>query len=94
MSSFNAPTKHPVTGKVEKATWIDDHFGRHRYGVSFPGDKTIYDPDAHDLHPLESTKEPHAPTLQCIACGSHSITETWEPGVLECMACGAKGKKA
>lgn len=35
MSSYNKYTKHPVTGNIERAFWIDDHFGRHRYGVRF-----------------------------------------------------------
>lgn len=53
MSSFQAPTRHPVTGKVEQAVWIDDCFGKHRYGVSFPGDVKVYDPEDYpDLKPM------------------------------------------
>jgi hypothetical protein len=33
------------------------------------------------------------PALICRECGSTSITETWEPGVLECMSCGKKGRR-
>lgn len=29
---------HPRTGKWEEAEWIDDYFGRHRYGIRFPSD--------------------------------------------------------
>jgi hypothetical protein len=36
MSSFCRRTKNPVTGEYEEAFWIDDYFGRHRYGVRFP----------------------------------------------------------
>lgn len=36
MSSYYRRTKHPETGKFENAFWIDDYFGRHRYGVRFP----------------------------------------------------------
>jgi hypothetical protein len=35
MSDFYAKTFHPITGKLENARWMDDHFGRHRYGVQF-----------------------------------------------------------
>lgn len=35
MSSFIKPTLHPVTGKLESAEWLDNHFGRHQYGVRF-----------------------------------------------------------
>jgi hypothetical protein len=35
MSSYYAPAIHPVTKQVEDAVWIDDYFGRHRYGVEF-----------------------------------------------------------
>lgn len=35
MSSFQAPSKHPVTGKIEDAIWMDDYFGSHKYGVLF-----------------------------------------------------------
>lgn len=38
MSTFNRQTKHPVTGEWENATWYDDWFGNHRYGVVFPSD--------------------------------------------------------
>jgi hypothetical protein len=34
--SGNRRTKNPVTGEYEEAFWIDDYFGRHRYGVRFP----------------------------------------------------------
>lgn len=35
MSNYQQLTKHPITGKWEFATWIDDHFGPHRYGIHF-----------------------------------------------------------
>lgn len=34
MSNYRAPARHPVTGNVELAEWLDDHFGRHRYADS------------------------------------------------------------
>lgn len=38
MSNYFQLTKHPVTGEIERAEWIDDYFGRHKYGVRFPSD--------------------------------------------------------
>jgi hypothetical protein len=42
MSNYTAPTRHPVTGAIEMADWLDDHDGKHRYGVRFPSDGKIY----------------------------------------------------
>ena len=42
MSNYSAPTRHPVTGVIEMADWLDDHDGKHRYGVRFPSDGKIY----------------------------------------------------
>ena len=35
MSNYRAPAFHPVTGKVEEADWLDNHFGHRIYGVRF-----------------------------------------------------------
>lgn len=32
------------------ATWYDDLFGRHRYGVVFPSDAMVHDLERHDGH--------------------------------------------
>jgi hypothetical protein len=42
VSNYHAPTKHPITGAIEMADWLDDHDGKHRYGVRFPSDGKIY----------------------------------------------------
>ena len=42
MSNYSSPTRHPVTGAIEMAEWLDDHDGKHRYGVRFPSDGKIY----------------------------------------------------
>jgi hypothetical protein len=42
MSNYSSPTRHPVTGAIEMADWLDDHDGKHRYGVRFPSDGKIY----------------------------------------------------
>ena len=41
MSSYEQNTINPDTGKIESAVWLDDYFGRHRYGVRFPSGKVF-----------------------------------------------------
>lgn len=45
MSSYHARTRHPKTGKICNASWIDDAFGRHQYGVQFPGEEVLWRPE-------------------------------------------------
>ena len=42
MSSFTRRARNPVTGEFELAWWIDDYFGRHRYGIRFPSTGVPY----------------------------------------------------
>lgn len=42
MSNYYATEEHPLTGRKERAAFLDDHFGPHRYGVHFPSDDQIY----------------------------------------------------
>ncbi len=42
MSTYNQMTKNPDTGQWEDATWIDDYFGPHQYGVRFPSSEQIW----------------------------------------------------
>ena len=42
MSNFTIPTVHPVSGKTVNAMWLDDHFGRHLYGIQFEGEEKVY----------------------------------------------------
>ena len=42
MSNYHALARHPITGEIRVADWLDDSFGHHIYGVRFPGDKAIY----------------------------------------------------
>jgi predicted site-specific integrase-resolvase len=37
MSCFTANIKHPITGKKVKANYIDDYFGKHKYGIVLVG---------------------------------------------------------
>lgn len=43
MSNYTRTTKNPFTSKWEEADWLDDHFGKHNYGVKFK-DGTVVDP--------------------------------------------------
>lgn len=47
MSNFMRRTRHPETGLMEDATWHDDFFGPHIYGVSFPYGR-MYCEDEHE----------------------------------------------
>lgn len=42
MSNYSAPTRHPFTGDIKMADWLDDSFGHHVYGVRFHGEQEIY----------------------------------------------------
>lgn len=48
MSDFYQTAKHPKTGEVELAQWIDDYFGPHQYGVRFQ-DGTVFHADRIEL---------------------------------------------
>jgi hypothetical protein len=37
MSSYFGSAINPKTGKMEPCTFIDDYFGKHKYGVRFEG---------------------------------------------------------
>lgn len=44
MSNFIAPTRYPdEVGKIQPATWLDDYFGPHEYGVRFPDGKVFHE---------------------------------------------------
>jgi hypothetical protein len=45
VSSFFADALHPVTRERKRAMWLDDYFGRHRYGVRFDGEEHVYRPE-------------------------------------------------
>lgn len=49
MSTYKKETKHPITGEWELATWQDDYYAQHHYGVFFPSDGKYYDPWKVDL---------------------------------------------
>ena len=48
MSTYKAKARNPWTGEIEEATWIDDYYGKHKYGVKFDnGD--VADPRIYDV---------------------------------------------
>lgn len=64
MSTYQAITKHPKTQKFEVATWHDDHFGRHRYGVEYASEPGVYyDPEFDDCE-QQREEEVVLPSLQ------------------------------
>lgn len=49
MSNFIQPAFDPVAGIVRDATWIDDYFGPHKYGVQFDAGGPVYRPDQAEV---------------------------------------------
>ena len=52
MSNFTRAAYHPNEKVVRAATFCDDYFGPHKYGVFFVGDQWIYHPNEVDI-PLD-----------------------------------------
>ncbi len=52
MSNYTRVAWHPKERVARAASWLDDFFGRHEYGVSFEGDETVYRPSEVEI-PLE-----------------------------------------
>lgn len=42
MSTYTKITRHPLTKNYEVATFHDDYFGHHIYGVEFPSDGKVF----------------------------------------------------
>jgi len=56
MSTYNKETKHPNTGEWHNATWRDDFYGHHHYGVEFPNGE-MFDPEKTKLETVFSDQE-------------------------------------
>lgn len=41
MSNFTDKAYHPITGLLEEAIFIDDYYGKNKYGVMF-SDKKVF----------------------------------------------------
>ena len=52
MSNYNRYTKHPVTGNVERAEWLDDYYGKHQYGVRFASGE-VFEADKYEWETYE-----------------------------------------
>jgi len=68
MSNFGRAAYHPKEKVVRAANWIDDHFGHHEYGVSFPGDQHVYRPSEVEI-PLDVVFIPEFPGARERAAG-------------------------
>jgi len=50
MSNFTKAAYHPTEKVVRAAHYVDDHFGKHQYGVMFDGDHSrVYKPDEVEI---------------------------------------------
>ena len=45
MSNYYGTAVNPATGKLEDCEFMDDYFGRHRYGVRFDANPIVYPED-------------------------------------------------
>lgn len=59
MSSYYDTAIHPVTGQPTRCMYLDNYFGRHRYGVRFEGEEHVY--PATEVRRAPPTDEPPAP---------------------------------
>lgn len=104
MSTFVKPTKNPKTGKFELATWHDDYFAHHHYGVEFE-DGEVYDPREMELETMSHDEFNPEVTIKLrkslIMDLNHKLNlkqnETWvalRKAIREqsgyCLVCGSK----
>ena len=59
VSNFSRVAWHPKERVARAASYLDDYFGSHRYGVWFPGDPSdeVYRPDETEI-PLDLVLAP------------------------------------
>lgn len=69
MSSYRAPAFNPVSALVQEATWLDNYFGPHSYGVQFDGDGKTY--HTHEVSLEAAAKE--IERLRCVAVTAECI---------------------
>ena len=51
MSNYVAPAYDPETGTIRPANWLDNYFGRHRYGVQFGDYGKVWTPKEVEIPP-------------------------------------------
>lgn len=49
MSNYTRVAWHPTERVARAAMWLDDHFGKHQYGVRFSGDPKVYRPNEVEI---------------------------------------------
>jgi len=57
MSNFNMLTRHPETGRMEMATWLDGHFGD-AYGVQFDSNHVYHEDFFKNKRPIINLPQP------------------------------------
>ncbi len=74
MSNYIRKTKNPITGQFEQAEWLDDYFGKHRYGVRFASeDDHVWIADSQDWEFDDPQPNPSLPcTTSSRSC--HTMT--------------------
>lgn len=64
MSNYHGTAVNPATGKIEQAEFLDDWFGRHKYGVRFGGrGGDVYPMDNIQVVETESAKSAPMPDV-------------------------------
>lgn len=56
MSNYQAPAYHPRTGELQDAMFLDDYFGKHRYGVRFADGRVFHAEEVKVPRPEEPEK--------------------------------------
>jgi hypothetical protein len=56
MSDYAGHAINPRTEQVEEAWFLDNRFGRHRYGVRFAGEEKVWNADEVKRVPAPSDK--------------------------------------
>lgn len=80
MSDYLRKTKNPRTGEFEVAEWLDDYYGKHRYGVRFPSDNGEVRPaDGRDWEFADESSLGRV----CEACGGSGYKTTFPHSALE-----------
>lgn len=64
MSHYMKLTKHPIKGHWEMATWLDDYFGRHKYGVKF--EDKVFRASKHKFFTLEVEEQTVQETISIL----------------------------
>jgi CobQ-like glutamine amidotransferase family enzyme len=49
VSSYVAKTRVKATGEIVLAEWLDDHFGKHLYGVRLPDGRVLLESECEEV---------------------------------------------